>query len=216
MRAMARMGRGICAFVYDTTSAENGIETFFRKLRRPVMTDLEVEGLDPDRTYPSTLPDLHAGEPLALSFLLPDGAPDGTITLAGRTHWGWFHRELEVRPLEAGAGRDQGLTTRWARARVTDLMDSLHQGADSDAVRDEVVALGKSHHLVTRYTSLVAVEEVPSAEDEAGSTLRNAARLGPGALPRGGTFDPLKKILGGLLSLLGGLVLIPFLVGRPR
>jgi Ca-activated chloride channel family protein len=218
MRKMAALGRGACSFVHDTSGAENLIAAFFAKLRRPVMTELELGGLglELSETYPSRLTDLHSGEPLVVSFRLDDGVEKGRISLSGRTHWGWLQRELAVEPIESPSGRGLGVATRWARARVADLMDSLHEGADEQRVREDVVALAKAFHLVTRYTSLVAVEKVATAEGPAGRTLRDSARLGLGALPRGGTLDPLKKLLGGLLSLLGAMALVPYLLGRSR
>lgn len=42
-------------------------------------------------------------------------------------------------------------------------MDSLHEGADAGEVRRTVTDLGLRHHLVTDYTSLVAVDEQAAA-----------------------------------------------------
>jgi Ca-activated chloride channel family protein len=41
------------------------------------------------------------------------------------------------------------------------LLDSLHDGADKQQVRNDVVKLALGHHLVSRYTSLVAVDVTP-------------------------------------------------------
>jgi Ca-activated chloride channel family protein len=42
-------------------------------------------------------------------------------------------------------------------------MNSLHDGAEVDRVSLEVANLGIAHHLVTRWTSLVAVDVTPTA-----------------------------------------------------
>ena len=81
-------------------------------------------------------------------------------------------------------------------------MDSLHEGADAGDVRSEVVELGLGFNLVTRYTSLVAVEERPSALGPARTT-RMAA-----ALPAGGTDNPLKRLVGVALAGIGLLLLM--------
>jgi len=82
-------------------------------------------------------------------------------------------------------------------------MDRLHEGADEAEVRSEVVEIGLSHHLVTRYTSLVAVEEVASALGPSRS-VRMAA-----ALPRGGTWNAEIRRWGLALVALGlGLLLV--------
>ena len=49
----------------------------------------------------------------------------------------------------------------WARRKIESLTDSQYRAADRDKVRDDVVALALKHHLVTRYTSLVAVDVTP-------------------------------------------------------
>jgi Ca-activated chloride channel family protein len=42
-------------------------------------------------------------------------------------------------------------------------VDSLAEGADADAVRRKVTELGIRHHMVSQYTSLVAVDVTPTA-----------------------------------------------------
>ena len=61
-----------------------------------------------------------------------------------------------------------------------------------------MIDLALAHNLVTAYTSLVAVEEVPSSFGPA-----EFVRLAS-ALPQGGTLDPLRRILGVVLVLCGG------------
>ena len=110
---------------------------------------------------------------------------------------------------------NRGIALRWARAKVRSLLASLHEGADEMAdemaVRASVISLGKSFHLVTRYTSLVAVEEFASAFEPARSV--QAANLLPSGsettltLPRGGTLGPLLMLIGLLLILAGGMLL---------
>ena len=51
-----------------------------------------------------------------------------------------------------------GLDKLWARRKIEALSDSLRAGADADAVRDDIVQLGLTHHLVTAHTGLVAVD----------------------------------------------------------
>ena len=95
-----------------------------------------------------------------------------------------------------------GVASRWARTKVTDLMDSLHEGADPEFVRGEVVSLALEHRLVTRYTSLIAVEQIPSALGD--STTVPLASV----LPRGGTDGPRLRLLALAFAALGGLAWI--------
>ena len=54
-----------------------------------------------------------------------------------------------------------GVAALWARAKIGDLFDRQRRGADADATRDAVVATALTHHLVSKYTSLVAVDKTP-------------------------------------------------------
>jgi Ca-activated chloride channel family protein len=55
-----------------------------------------------------------------------------------------------------------GITTLWARQRVEDLMDRFRQADERGQaeIRKSVITHAIQYHLVTRFTSLVAVEEV--------------------------------------------------------
>ena len=109
------------------------------------------------------------------------------------------------------APTDSGVATRWARAKVGSLMDSLQEGADPESVRQSVVNVSLAFHIVTRYTSLVAVEEFTSAFDPArpfrvANTLPKGSQL-MGVLPQGGTHRPLLLLVGVALAAAGAAVL---------
>jgi Ca-activated chloride channel family protein len=209
---MAAHGHGLCTFITEADEAENGIDAFFARLDRPVMTDLKLEwaGAEPLDVYPSRLPDLHAGEPLLVSARLAPFASLRRVTLHGRVPDGPLVLEQEV---EANTSESSGVGTRWARARVTALMDELAAGApgsDESALRDEVVLVSKAFQIVTRFTSLVAVEEFPTAVDES-RPARVANALPAGSrmlLPQGGTSGPLLRLAGMLLLAMGALLLV--------
>jgi Ca-activated chloride channel family protein len=203
MRKMAEFGRGLNCFVADSFRAPDAIATFLERLDRPVMEDLRLN-LDEAGLFevvPSTLPDLYAGIPLMLSGKLSSDQESATLSIGGYTRVGWLDRTVG---LDVQAPRGAGIAYRWARLRVESSLDSLHEGADPGMVRDEVVDLALRFNLITRYTSLLAVEDRPTALGTPRTT-RLAA-----ALPAGGTDNPLKLWAGCLLTSLGLLFLIAF------
>jgi len=204
MRKLARLGRGLCEFVSSTEGADNRIDRFFARLDRPVVTNVELrwEGVDAFEVYPARLPDLHAGQSLVISARLADAAPRGRLVVSGYSRAGWLEQTIEF---EAATPSGSGVAARWARAKVAALMDRLHEGSDPEAVRREIVDLALDFRLVTRYTSLVAVEEIPSALD-AGRSVAVAT-----ALPQGGTGDTLRLLVGLALTALGLLLALPYL-----
>jgi Ca-activated chloride channel family protein len=60
------------------------------------------------------------------------------------------------------------LATLWARSKIEALEDSRVFGADPDVIRAEVLELALEFSLLTRYTSLVAVDKSPSRPGSAG------------------------------------------------
>ncbi|MBI1951327.1 MAG: hypothetical protein HYS34_08195, partial [Acidobacteria bacterium] len=105
-----------------------------------------------------------------------------------------------------------GVATRWARAKVESLTDTLHENADPESVRRAVIGVAIPFGIVTRYTSLVAVEEFPTATgDSVPVRVANGQPLGltlPGDLPQGGTAEPLLLLAGIVLAGLGGACLL--------
>ena len=77
----------------------------------------------------------------------------------------------------------KGMGVIWARRRVEALMDSIHEGADREEVRQKVVEIALKHHIVTRYTSLVAVDVTPVRPEAEGYD----AEPVPANLPDGGS-----------------------------
>jgi Ca-activated chloride channel family protein len=210
-RKMAEIGRGLCDFISTTDGMTNRIDAFFARLERPVLADLRLEwdGAAPADVYPPILTDLHAGEPLIVSARVAPGAPPGRPTLVGRGPLGPLRQPLHALP---PSPKGSGVAVRWARARVETLLDSLQEGADADGVRRDVVQVSKSFGIVSPFTSLVAVEEFPTATGEA-RTVRVPVGLpggseGPDALPQGGTYEALQLLFGLLLTAVGGILLV--------
>jgi hypothetical protein len=69
----------------------------------------------------------------------------------------------------------------FARRKIDALNSRLLDGADRDSIRTEIVAIGLNHNLVTKHTSLVAVEQIVSRRFD--ETLTSAAI--PTNLPKG-------------------------------
>ncbi len=211
MRRIARDGRGACEFIVNLEEVEPRIDAFLTRINRPVLADLRLDwdGAPPLDAFPSRLPDLHGGEPIVVSLHLGRSHPGTRARLSGVGPSGPVVNELAV-PADAPQGA--GIATRWARGKIEELLDTLQEGADPQSVHDEVVAVATSFNLVTRFTSLVAVEETPTAISAASSPLRMANALPPGAspdgsLPQGGTTGPLVLRVGLLLILLGAAVI---------
>ncbi|MEE8334556.1 MAG: hypothetical protein V3R85_11970, partial [Alphaproteobacteria bacterium] len=87
----------------------------------------------------------------------------------------------------------------WGRARIADLMAATHRGADLDSVRRAVTATALRHRLVSRYTSLIAVEKKVARPVDEPLFSRDIARN----LPDGWVYD---KVFGARLKPAAGLL----------
>ena len=167
MRKAARFGRGTFAYIGSTQEVQAQMTGLFRQLSAPVLTDVRVrwETVDGQAVYaqaPQRIPDLYAGEPLAVAVRAPAPLTRARIdgVLGSRP---WTH----TADLGGGATSD-GVHVLWARRTIDDWLARLSLGDDIQAVRDAVLQLALEHHLVSRYTSLVAIDRTPSRPPEQG------------------------------------------------
>jgi Ca-activated chloride channel family protein len=158
MAKAAEFGHGAFTYVGDVREVEEKVGRLFQHLESPLLTGVDVQwpaGAAVE-TWPPRPPDLYAGEPLVLSARL-QGAAAGPVVVSGRRGAEEWRASL---PLDGGR-KGEGLGVLWARRKVEALLDSVHNGADPEAVKARVVALGLEHHLVTKHTSLVAIDVTP-------------------------------------------------------
>jgi Ca-activated chloride channel homolog len=204
LRAMAQRGRGACEFIGSPDEVGPRLTAFLGRLRRPVLTGLALDwdGARPTDVRPERIPDLYAGQPLTVALRLDRSSSGTHAVLRGLLASGPFATDLDIHP---DAPRGAGVAARWARARISALLDTRASGGDEDTVRAAVLPLALEFGLVTPYTSLVAVEERPTARGP--SVTAQVAGDVPGsagdllALPQGGTLDPLWLRVGFLLLL---------------
>jgi Ca-activated chloride channel family protein len=189
MTKAAQFGHGTFTSIGDVREVERKMAALFARLESPVLTGIEVRW--PERAaveaWPQRLPDLYLGEPLVLSARL-SGPADGVVVTGRRDREEW---RVSL-PLD-GRRRGEGMGVLWARRQIASLLDSLPEGAAADEVKAQVVALGLDHHLVTKHTSLVAVDVTPVRPRDAALHRRDV----PTNLPRGwtteGLFGPLPQ-----------------------
>ena len=161
------------------------MRALFGKLESPAVTNLTAtfSAGRADAT-PAVLPDLYRGEPVALAAKV--GALSGTLKIKGLIS----NRPWVITLPLSGAAEGQGLSKLWARRKITDAEVARTMRTLTPDEADRILALALKHHLVTRLTSLVAVDQTPSRPD--GERLTRADV--PLNLPAGWEFD---KVFGG-------------------
>ncbi|MBU0945382.1 MAG: marine proteobacterial sortase target protein [Proteobacteria bacterium] len=155
MSRAAAMGRGSFTSIGKVEEVQEKMMALFEKLEHPAVTALRVEDSKGQALeyYPHPLPDLYQGEPLLIS-LKRSGQSDG-LRITGRLGDHPWQQQVAPRTV----ARRPGIARLWARKKIRTLMDSLALGGGEKEIRGEVLATALEHHLVSRYTSLVAVEK---------------------------------------------------------
>lgn len=168
MRTAARLGRGTFTHIGSVQAVARRMGTLYRKLEQPVLTDLEIIWDDPNvESWPARVGDLYAGEPLTIAARLPSGQAGLTLRglRAGVPIERRFEATLDRTPTIDASRPDepQAVARLWARRKVASLRDDLVRGGDRATLRQSIVAVALAHHLVTDFTSLVAVDKTPVA-----------------------------------------------------
>ncbi|HEY4573426.1 MAG TPA: VWA domain-containing protein, partial [Thermoanaerobaculia bacterium] len=175
LRQLAALGSGSFTQIADSGHVASAMSTLFTQLDAPMLQRIEVQWGDPSaEAWPARIPDLYLGEPLVLTARSSDGG--GPVSVSGARGGSTWNDSFPTAAKLKGAGIDK----LWARRKIQGLMDSLHEGADARTVRQAVTDLGLRHHLVTDYTSLVTVDDQPTAPANA----RPVTRIVPVNPPR--------------------------------
>ncbi|RZN25395.1 marine proteobacterial sortase target protein [Bradyrhizobium sp. Leo121] len=161
MTRAAELGRGAFTHIGSTDQVEERMRALFAKLENPAVTNLSAKFSEAHAEItPAILPDLYRGEPLVLAARLDKLA--GSVETKGRIGdrpW------LVTLPL-ANVAEGKGLSKLWARRKIDDaeVARTTRQASPDDADKT-ILALALEHQLVTRLTSLVAVDKTPSRPD---------------------------------------------------
>ena len=197
MTKAAQFGAGTFTYIGKIEEVKEKMNALFSKLESPVLKGLQIDWGNSQgvEAWPKVVPDLYLGEPVMVMFSADRVADQ--VTVAGIT--------ARNTPLqEAG-----GLGTLWARAKISNLMDALREGTPEEKVRAGVIQLALEHHLVSKYTSLVAVDKMPARAPDA--ALKTGAM--PTNLPEGWSYDAVygelpRGATDARLNLLAGLLLL--------
>jgi len=181
MTKAAQFGRGTFTYIGKVSEVAEKMQELFSKLESPVLTNIKLtwpEGRQAE-VWPKRLPDLYMGEPLVFTARLQPGA--GSLEVSGKQGQDTWHAKLPL----SGGRNGPGVAALWARSKIAALMDSVHDGADAAQVRKDVIDVALRHHLVSKYTSLVAVDVTPSRPMD--KTLHKGAV--PTNLPHGWKYE---------------------------
>ncbi|MAY66232.1 MAG: marine proteobacterial sortase target protein, partial [Rhodospirillaceae bacterium] len=169
MTRAARAGRGTYTFIQAAGEIKERMAELFLKLERPALTDVALTwpqgGTHTVEVWPRPLPDLYAGEPLVALMKLNGAGPE--LKVSGRLGGRFWEQSVTI----TGGAAAPGVAGLWGREKIRQLMAnmrtaSLHlEPTDADAarvdIRREIVRTALDIGLVSKFTSLVAVDTEP-------------------------------------------------------
>jgi Ca-activated chloride channel family protein len=181
MSRAARLGRGTFTHIGDLREVQERSEALFAALERPVMTDLLVElpAGAASEVWPNPLPDLYDGEPVVLTAKLERA--EGTLRVSGALAGRRWAADLDI----ADAAEGEGVAQAWARAKIEAVEEQRFTGGSPAAIDAAVLETALGYGLVSRLTSLVAVDVTPVRPEGVRIARADIATM----LPEGWEFD---------------------------
>ena len=182
MSRAAELGRGTFTHIGAVHEVAERMNALFGKLETPAITDIDLawpDGATVDLSH-TLVPDVYEGETLVLAAHAD--TPEGALSVSGISG---------TQPWRVNLSLDQasergGVSKLWARKKIAQLeLDRARANASPDTLDASILKLALDHSLISRLTSLVAVDVTPSRQE--GDTLTRANV--PLNLPEGWDFD---------------------------
>ena len=159
MAKAAQFGRGSFTYIGDVREVQEKMARLYAKIEAPVLKDVSIRWADGTEveTFPARVPDLYLGEPIVVSAAFTRTSSRTIVVSGVRGNQPW-----SVTLTPSSDSEASGVGVLWARSKIATLMDQLRAGAEEKDIRPAVVRVALEHHLVSAYTSLVAVDVTPT------------------------------------------------------
>ena len=157
---LADFGRGAFTYIGSQQEVSQKMNRLFEKLESPALTDIQVN-FPPEITSElakDVIHDLYAGETITAAFKM-NALPD-SLEITGKTIDGEFNKTITIDKISSTSGID----ILWASRKIDRLTDVFNNTFSSKATalaKKDVTEIALDYHLVSRFTSLVAVDITP-------------------------------------------------------
>jgi Ca-activated chloride channel family protein len=184
---MARVGHGEPYVLLGTEGSDAVVDRMFATISRPALTDVTLrwDGVAVSDVNPTAIPDLFADRPIVVTGRYAAGG-SGHVTVRGRVGGRSYE---EVVPVtfdgRAQEGTHPALAYLWARRRIDALMDDRAFAAPEyrAPIEAQVTQLALDHHLMSEWTSFVAVDRYVRGPSVAPARVEVPAQMPVGVSP---------------------------------
>jgi Ca-activated chloride channel homolog len=155
MQRAANFGRGTHTYIGKINEVQTKMRALFEKIESPVLKDISIDWTQTSmEIWPQKIIDLYKGEPLLITAKTNQQL--GEIKVTGKVANNNWSSSLK---LDGGQSRN-GISTLWARNKIAALMEKKRD-AEFESIKKTIIETALEHHLVSKYTSLVAVDVTP-------------------------------------------------------
>ena len=161
MTKLAKYGKGAYTFIGDIAEVKDKMTELFDKLESPAMTDININfpmNINAEQALGS-ISDLYKGEVITAVYKL--NAIPSKLSISGNTANGVFTKDIHI----TASNNTTGIDVLWARRKIDQLMNQYraqYRRVDRDRVQADITNIALDHHLVSKFTSLVAVDITPT------------------------------------------------------
>lgn len=163
MKRAAKFGRGTHTYIGNISEVQEKMATLFNKLEKAMLADIEIDWQGNSvESWPNKIPDLYSGEPLIV--VAKHENEINNIKINGKLSGSTWNASLKLQ----GGQNNESVPVLWARHKIENLMDNYRTSLERDALKQEITDTALKYHLVSKFTSLVAVDVTPARPLEEG------------------------------------------------
>ncbi len=157
MNKAALIGKGTYTNIAKLSDVDFIMNNLFVKISSPALTEVQVDWNTSAEQNPKVIPDLYSDQPVMVTAKLNDF--NTNLVLSGFNNTTIFSKVFNMNK----DGQSNGIAKLWARNQIEDLTDDymLQNDVNNDELKQQITELGLNYHLVSQFTSLVAVDKNP-------------------------------------------------------
>jgi len=201
MRKAAETGRGTFTTIANTREMTTKMQQLLTRLERPALTDIKLS-FDTDsqpEIYPAILPDVYMGEPVLADARWTNKLNRGSVEISGKYAGSSWSQKLRLHAIDNDLTEQTsdttidtsidttGLSKLWAHRKIQSLENQLLFNVNPAELEESITNIALSYSLVTKFTSLVAVEQDTSQNPSRPASKNLHTVAVPQAIPSGNT-----------------------------
>lgn len=184
MSRAAEFGRGTYRYIGNINEVNSQMHELFSDISQPMMKNITLHWPNEVIEYfPKFIPDLYQNQPLVVSARWPksnNAQQDKDIQITGQLAGQNWQETIAIKG-DSKNKKNLGIDQWWARQKIKHLNQEYQRSNEQDklALKAQITNLALKHHLVSPYTSFVAVEEKISRDKTSKISTKKVANLMP-------------------------------------